>query len=237
MTKLPKALLLDLDDTIVSFTSTPRDFWREACLLYGPQLEGVDVDTLHHVIAEISAPEYWRDPERAARGRLDLYRARREVVQGAYQHIGLAEDELINAIADHFTREKESAVTPFPGAVEALKEFKARGLKLGLVSNGSSKFQRAKLERYQLTGFFDTILIEGEWGCGKPDASIFLEALRNLEVTTDEAWMVGDNLRADIAGAQAVGITAIFCDCTGKGLPESSTIKPDSIIRHLRDLL
>ncbi len=245
MNQLPPVLLLDLDDTIVAFSQNPRDFWREACEAHAGRLgelgepEKVVLEALLHAIKEVSAPRFWADPKRAAQGRLNLIWSRREVVKRAFEHLGVGgrSPEVEVAIADHFSRTKAAAVHPFPGAVEALREFHRRGMRLALVSNGGGPDQRAKLNRYDLTGFFQAIVIEGEWGVGKPDPSGFLEALRQLEATPSQAWMVGDNLVADIQGAQAVGIKAVWIDHRGKGLPADHPIRPDRTIRHLAQLL
>ena len=105
----------------------------------------------------------------------------------------------------------------------------------GLVTNGHPTFQRRKLERFDLARHFDAILIEGEWGVGKPDPSIFREALSRMNARPESAWMVGDNLEADIAGAQAVGMTAVWIDHAGEGAP--TTAQPNRIVRKLADLL
>ena len=49
--------------------------------------------------------------------------------------------------------------------------------------------------------------------------------------------MVGDNLEWDVEGAQAVGILGIWLDQHGNGLPESSTVTPDRVIRAISTLL
>lgn len=53
---------------------------------------------------------------------------------------------------------------------------------------------------------FDYILIEGEFGAGKPDKSVFIHVLEKLDVAPQESWMIGDNLEHDMSGAQRVGI-------------------------------
>ena len=49
--------------------------------------------------------------------------------------------------------------------------------------------------------------------------------------------MVGDNLEADVLGAQQVGIHAIWMDADRAGLPDGTTIRPDRIIGSLSELL
>ena len=49
--------------------------------------------------------------------------------------------------------------------------------------------------------------------------------------------MVGDNLLADIEGAQRAGIFAIWIDAHGTGLDTGDGVTPDRVVRTLDDLL
>jgi putative hydrolase of the HAD superfamily len=155
----------------------------------------------------------------------------------AFAQLGIDAPEVVRSFADYYSALRDEAIRPLPGAIDALRAFSVRGLSLAVVSNGGAEPQRAKIDRFGLEPFFDAILIEGEWGVGKPDSSIFLEALCRLDVPPTDAWMVGDNLEADIAGGQAAGLYAVWNDLERRGLPESSSIRPDRIIHQLSDLL
>ncbi len=111
------------------------------------------------------------------------------------------------------------------------------GTRLALITNGSASMQRTKIEKFDLAKFFDHVQIEGEFGVGKPDERAFLHALDVLGVAPTQAWMVGDDLEADIQGAQQVGIHAIWVDSTGRGLPDVAEVQPDRIIKTLSDLI
>ena len=125
----------------------------------------------------------------------------------------------------------------FPGAHEAIDQFKALGIKLALVTNGAADTQRAKVERFELAHRFDHIQIEGEHGFGKPEERAYLHAMDALGVTAADTWMIGDNLEWEVVTPQRLGIYAIWIDVHGDGLPEGSTIKPDRIIRSLTELV
>ena len=111
------------------------------------------------------------------------------------------------------------------------------GVRLALVTNGGSEGQRAKIDRFGLASFFDCIVVEGEFGFGKPDERVFGHALGQLAVAASNAWMVGDDLDRDIAGAQSVGIFGIWIDMKGAGLRESDAVRPDRVITSLPELL
>ena len=67
---------------------------------------------------------------------------------------------------------------------------------------------RALLNHYGLEDLFDATILSCEIGAGKPDETIYREALRQLDVTPDEAVFI-DDLPANVTGARAIGMHAI----------------------------
>jgi putative hydrolase of the HAD superfamily len=233
---LPKAILLDLDDTILADDSITEKAWQAACNRFSSLVGGIKADELYAAIAE-AARNYWADPEQHRRGRLDLIQARREVVSLAFIRLGLQAHQVAIELADSYSAEKERLIFPRPGSIETLRILKEKGLRLALLTNGGSTLQRKKIDRFGLETYFDAIFIESEFGAGKPEERVFRAALKKLDVTAVEAWMVGDDLARDIVGAQKVGIFSIWLDWKGKGLPDSTWIKPDRIISSLSELI
>jgi putative hydrolase of the HAD superfamily len=135
------------------------------------------------------------------------------------------------------TDRKEAHVHPFDGAVETLQVLRERGHRMALLTNGSALFQRRKLQRFSLEPFFELILIEGELGYGKPDPRVFRAALDFFATPPGSVWMIGDNLEADIAGAQQLGIDGVWHDPDGRGLPERPPAVPRRVIRQVSELL
>ncbi len=233
--QLPRAILFDLDDTILAYEAVSVECWQQVCRSFAPFLGGLEADTLVASIEEVRA-WYWGDLERDRRGRLDLPTARQEIVAAAFERLGSGNSALAHEIADAYNPLKEKAVKPFPGATETLRYLQNRGTRLALLTNGTKEFQRAKIDRFGLETLFDCILIEGEFGTGKPDQRVFSHALERLNTLTSDAWMVGDNLHADIAGAQALNIYSIWVDWSASGLPAGSTVRPDHVIHSISQL-
>ena len=233
---LPKALLLDLDDTILDLYRDPGEAWIEVCGEFAGRLEGVDPEALHAQVLA-SQDRYWSDPERARRGRLNLPQAARDVLTAAFDHLGIPTSPMVASMAGRQRAILEEAVRPFPGAIDTLRRLRDEGMPLALVTNAGAETQRRKIERFSLEEFFEHIQIEGEFGIGKPDERAFRNALDALGVGPADAWMVGDNLEFDIAGAQRAGIYAVWVDARGAGLPEGTATRPDRTIRALSDLI
>jgi len=229
--ELPKALLVDMDDTILAYEAVGERCWREACLKYAPQVSGLDPDRLLGAIMA-SLDEYWRDPQRNRRGRLNLGIARREIVSAAFTRLDVDAPVVQNGIADLFTEIREDAVEAIPGAVEALHILRRAGVRLALITNGASQPQRAKIQRFNLAPLFQSILVEEEFGAGKPEPRVYLHSLEQIDAKPSEAWMVGDNLEFDVEAPQG-----IWVDWQGGGLPVASSVKPDRIVNRLSELV
>ncbi len=99
-------------------------------------------------------------------------------------------------------------------AFPTLLELRRRGFLLGVVTNrlwGGPLFQE-DLRALGLLDYFEpaTIAISADLGVRKPNAAIFMHTLKALNVAPEQAVMVGDSLRSDIVGAQALGIFAVW---------------------------
>jgi len=234
--ELPRAILFDLDDTILAYTAKVDSCWRTVCNRFAVEVPGLAADRL---LAEIDRVRdwYWSDPGRHRLGRLDLERARQELVGIALQALGVDRPDLACRIVQDFSALRDETLRLFPGALETLRCLRRRGVRLALVTNGSGAAQRSKIDRFGLAPLFDAIVIEGELGAGKPDERIYLYACEQLGVAPAEAWMIGDRLDWDVAGPQQLGILGIWVDNAGQGLPPSSPVQPDRIIRSLAELL
>jgi putative hydrolase of the HAD superfamily len=225
-------LFFDLDDTIIRFSAGQPDFWVLA--LAAEADLGVDGALLRRAIDPVS-DEYWGDPASAFRGRMNMHDARREIALRALGAHGVPASVCLR-IADRVTDEKEEAVRPFDGAIEALSVLRERGHRLALLTNGSAQFQRRKIERFALAQHFETVLIEGELGFGKPDPRVFQRALAHFGSRAEDAWMIGDNLHADIQPAQALGLRGIWHDAYAAGLPSDRPCVPDQVIGSIAEL-
>jgi putative hydrolase of the HAD superfamily len=229
-------LLLDLDDTIIDFTGSRERCWRMACTEAAEDHPGLDVEALLREIDRVRGV-FWADPDRHREWRQRMPEAWGRIAADALTAIGRDDPELGARIGNRHSELRDTAITPFPGAVEALHQLRSLGVRLGLLTNGGSEGQRAKIERFALAAHFDYIGIEGEVGHGKPHREAYEAALRGLRCTPEDTWMVGDNLEWDVSGAQAVGIYGIWLDTHGDGLPHDAPARPDRIIRSIAELL
>jgi putative hydrolase of the HAD superfamily len=237
MIMLPRAILFDLDDTIIASGQRPLVL-QEVAEGFADELAPIRPADIAEIL-EAAFAIYWSDPDRHKAARFGIAAARRQIVADAFATQGapnLTED-LAFRFADRFTEIREQMTVFYPGARETIEALKAKGVKLALVTNGSAPTQRAKVERFDLAPLFDHIQIEGEAGFGKPETRAYLHAMEALGVGPQDTWMVGDNLEWEVAAPQRLGIYSIWHDPLGRGLPLGSDIRPDRIVRLLSELL
>ncbi len=233
-TPLPRAVLFDLDDTLVVFDPVCGPAWREICRRHAARA-GLSAEELHREIQQVSRA-FWSDPERHRAGRLALEETRAALVAEALRRRGIADPELAGTIASEYSTLQESRIAPFPDALDTLAALREAGVRMALVTNGNARLQRRKIERFGLERYMAAFLVEGELGFGKPDRRVFERALQALGVAPEETWCVGDNLEWDVGGAQAVGIAGIWKDNGRRGIPPGP-VRPDRIIFQLSELL
>jgi putative hydrolase of the HAD superfamily len=97
------------------------------------------------------------------------------------------------------------------GVKEAVARLRAGGFRLAVVSNSEGTVE-AMLEEVGLRSYFETVVDSWVVGVAKPDPEIFAITLRRLGLGPEQAMMVGDSPRMDVAGARAAGIRAALLD-------------------------
>jgi putative hydrolase of the HAD superfamily len=116
--------------------------------------------------------------------------------------ITLAVEAYFSAFVDY--------AAPIPGTLEMLATLKSR-YRLGLLSNLTHAPAALHIiDKLGMTPFFDAVLVSGELGYRKPHPKVFLALLDQLGAPKEQTAFVGDNLEADVQGAQQVGIQPVW---------------------------
>ncbi len=233
---LPKGIMFDLDDTITTFNEIVEPTWKKICKKNINQFNNLTEQQLYKNIRE-AANWYWSDKDRHKKGRLDIEKTRRIVLEIAFKKMKNNNISLAHKLADSYSKLRVEAIDFYPGAERTLKYFLEQNVVLALVTNGQKKKQREKINRFRLERFFNIILVEEEMGYGKPDERVYHRALKELNLSADSVWFVGDNLEWDVGGPQKLGIYGIWNDYKKRGLPPSSKVIPDRIITNISELI
>jgi putative hydrolase of the HAD superfamily len=210
-----QAILFDLDDTLYDLRSYWRERLRLALDLVRTRYAHLDSEALALVaMAERVYIEHWPDFLRRQ---------------------GVDDEALIAEAHGIFRQEWFERMTLAEDASPTLAALRSR-YKLGLITNGPSAIQRAKIERFGLAEYFDELVVSGEVGVAKPDPAIFRLALERLGVAPDEALFVGDSPEYDLRGAAAAGMPFVWMNPGAEALPESIP-QPLATIGRLGQLL
>ena len=232
----PRALLFDLDDTIIDYTGSYERSWSEAAQLACDAVEGLALDALLPAIHD-SRDAFWSDPERAERGRRDLRAASTEVIGGAFEALAIAAPPaLARTVAEDYRDRRDADMSLFPDATRVLEMLRGAGYRLGLVTNGTASDQRRKVDRFELSSYFEHIQIEGELGIGKPHDETYRHALAALGEPAEATWFIGDNIEWDVVAPQRHGIFGVWVSL-GRTLLDDAPGEPNHTIEGIADLV
>jgi putative hydrolase of the HAD superfamily len=100
----------------------------------------------------------------------------------------------------------------FSDARPALEVARSNDWRIGVLTNGSTSQQNAKLASIGLADLVDVVSTAQGLGVGKPEVAAFHLTCEALDVQPAEALMIGDNLEVDVLGARAAGLAALHLD-------------------------
>ena len=232
----PAAIFFDMDGTLLDWQTGMHESWLASCKDGCAGAPGLDAPALYAAIVERRG-WFWQDAGRARTGRLDLDAASRAVVAAAFDDLGYGDLGLAHRIADDYRARRLALMALYPGAIATVEAVRARGIATALITNGGTRTQRHSIERFGLAQHFDCVIVEGEFGAGKPDERVFRHALSAVDCDPAAAWMVGDNLEADIETPVRLGMHAIWIDESGNGLPADAAVRPHRTIRSITELV
>ena len=238
LTVLPKpaAILFDLDDTILDEEGIVAPAWRAICADIAARVPELNQAALLEAISR-DRDWYWSDPERHRVGRTNPVEASQGIIHRSLKTLGHDLPALARSAAISYREFRSNRIQLFPGAVKTLVDLNQLGLRLGLITNGNGLVQRGKVDRFGLGNLFHHILIEGEFGCGKPDPRVYRTSMQALGCRPADTWMVGDNFEWEVAVPKTLGLSTIWVDRWGGGPPSGATVQPSYIIRSVTEVL
>lgn len=119
------------------------------------------------------------------------------------------------AVANLFRVSSRKYIRPYANTISTLKKLRAEGKGVYLLSNAQRIFTMPEIELLGLNTLFDRMYISSDYGVMKPEKS-FMESLLEAEgVKAEEAVMVGNEFRSDIAVAMRCGVDSIYLNTAG----------------------
>lgn len=237
-----KAILFDLDDTLLDWSGFNGD-WKS--------LESKFLGDVFNYVATVSTPlrdldafiedftDRIREAWRIGRSNLiapNVATILLEAVEAQGVPVGrFKPEELLKVYNWHAV----PGTALFKEVPEVMALIKKHGIKTAIVTNASQpmSMRDVEIQEHNLLQYFpDCRLSAADAGVLKPHPGIFQMALDRLGVKAEEAVFVGDNPIADIAGAQAVGMQAVFRVTAPLPPMLSGLIVPDAAINSLEEL-
>ncbi|WP_079506765.1 HAD family hydrolase [Mesobacillus jeotgali] len=210
------AVLFDLDGTLLD---------RESSLL---KFAGSQYDRFYRDLSVINKEDYInRFIELDSRG----YVWKDKVYNSLLKEFNLRGMTCEVLLEDYMTNFKYTCIG-FPHLHEVLVSLQQMGLKLGLISNGKTRFQMDNVKALGIEGFFDCILISEEVRLSKPDPLIFQKALEKLGVSAAQSIYVGDHPEKDVSASRKIGMVGVW-----KRDDYWQNADADYIIENLNNLL
>lgn len=141
----PAAIFFDLDGTILDWQTGMEKRWLASIERHNDG--SYDPVEMYEMVRK-RRDWFWDDPERAKTGRMDLNEASRVIVRHAFEDAGLTAVDVANRIGDYYRAERRELIAPYPGAMETIAAFHARGIRLALLTNGETENQRESVESW-----------------------------------------------------------------------------------------
>jgi len=253
-----KAVLFDLDDTLLWDDRSVSEAFQATCR-YAAEATGVDEKELEAAVRREARALYETyetygftqmigiNPFEALWGKFErgehpMFRKLQELAPGYREKawtkglaaLGVDNPGLGVQLADMFPSQRRKLKYVYEETFAVLDELK-KSYKLLLLTNGSPDLQQEKLDGMpDLIPYFDSIVISGNFGEGKPSSKLFAHAMEQIGISENEGIMVGDKLTTDILGANRIGMTSVWIN--RHGAIRNDDIIPSYEIKSLIEL-
>jgi len=201
---LPKGIIFDLGDTLVTVTyHGSAGVERLMELAHNPRSVPIsDIIARHdELVAEARAlwGHGWETLNRSI-----LHR-------NLFEPFGITFD-LPDSILDLEYCVAVHDLDPEPHAIEMLAEMHSRGVKMGVLSNSmiAGTSLATVLNRIGMLPYFEYVMSSADYGFAKPHPRIFMTAIEKLDLPADDCYFFGDTIDIDVIGSEAVGMTGIW---------------------------
>lgn len=228
---VPRALLLDLDGTLVD-NSGVASAVQQTCRMLSDS-HGLDQDVLGAANLAVFGSYFSAVEPDWALGRLSGAMVAQEVWRRTLHEVGCDDGQIVRFAAETFSEASRNAIRIYDDALDMMQGLPGSA-RVCVVTNGAADSQWEKLRVIGMVDRFDAVVISAEIGIAKPDPAIFAEALRRLDVDSSSAWHVGDSLTTDVAGANAAGLTSVWLNRSGR--PRSNQLEATFEVQTLQSV-
>ena len=195
-------LVFDVDDTlyeqIVPFENAYRSLFDI----------DIDMDKFYHLSRYYSDVKF--EDSRNGKMTMDEYHIYR--IQEAAKDLGvfLTDEQALNMQKEY--KKNQQKLQMSNTTISILELAKENNVKLGIITNGPSEHQWAKVKALGVEKWIakENIIVSGDYGINKPDVRIFEIMKEKLQLPNESLYYIGDSLENDIVGANNAGWKAIW---------------------------
>ena len=156
-----------------------------------------------------------------------------------FGYAAVADETLEHALAC-FYKHFEDHWEPMSDLLAVLDEIHEADYRLGMISNaGNAANVQRLIDKAGIRKYFDPVLISSEVGLRKPHRLLFETVLRRWQLPAEQVIMIGDMLKADVLGAQQVGMHQIWITAEAdneNNHQHAVDIVPEATAKILRDV-
>ncbi|GAA1604948.1 MULTISPECIES: HAD family hydrolase [Kribbella] len=202
-----KAVVFDLDNTLFDHTGSAgralRAWIAELGVVPTDELVAEWFEIEDRVYDAYLRRELTHQGQRRARLRAFLPVLGREVP---------ATDAELDVVFEGYLQQYRGNWVAFPDARPTLEVARGNGWRIGVLTNGNTVQQNAKLKAIGLAELVDVVCASESLGVSKPDPLAYQHVCEALGVEPSDALMIGDNLELDVLAPQAAGLSARHLD-------------------------
>ena len=144
-------------------------------------------------------------------------------------------EQLPIVVAETYRAASRFRLQLYPGVEDTMAHLHSK-YHLAAITDAQTAYAVPELNAVGLSGYFDSIIVSGDFGYRKPHERLFTAALTAMNMTPSEVLYVGNDMYRDVYGGQRIGIKTVFFK-SNQGTQEKEGVNPDYIIYNFPELL
>lgn len=209
-------LVFDVDDTLYEQIVPFENAFRS--------LFDIDIDMEKFYLLSRYYSDVKFEASRNGEMTMDEYHIYR--IQEAAKDLGvyLTDEQALNMQKEY--KKNQQKLKMSDTTISILELAKKNNVKLGVITNGPSKHQWAKVDALGVEKWIprENIIVSGDLGINKPDKRIFEVMQEKLQLGVESLYYIGDSLENDIVGANNAGWKSIWINRYNKEYPLGTEI-------------
>ncbi len=222
-----KWLWFDLDNTLLDFSMASKlAMWQTF-----EDFDRICTDDIYKIYSKINL-SVWQAFERGEISAEELRVKRFRDLLEALEDDALSPEEMSRGYLRNVVV-KSQAYEDIFGILDRLKD----RYSLSVVTNGLREAQRPRIEKLNMTHYFDSIVVSDEIGVAKPDVRFFENVYTSIDhdFGKENILMIGDSLQSDIKGGNDFGVRT--CWIHHEAEHNTSEVKPDYKVKNMNGFL